>query len=325
MPIPDVQSGTDERRLAIDQVGIKGLKFPLTLPIAMACAQPTIAICNVYVALPDDRKGTHMSRLVMLLEERAGPAPPPLSVASLRALLDDLRRAPRRAGRTHRARVPVLRAQDRAGLGRREPARLRGAAGRRSSRDGRYSATVAVVGAGDVAVPVLEGNLRLRRAQPALARSPSRCERVAPVFVDRTGAHRRGGGFVRALWPAEARRREVRHRARLRQPALRRGPGARRRAAARPPTRASAATASRPRTSSRSTTIRRTRASRAACRPSWRRSSRRVAVHPARRHSSAHGGRPGRSQLSVAVARVPARAYNARPPAIPGASHAPPR
>jgi GTP cyclohydrolase FolE2 len=27
----------------------------------------------VYVALPEDRKGTHMSRLVMLLEERAAP------------------------------------------------------------------------------------------------------------------------------------------------------------------------------------------------------------------------------------------------------------
>ena len=74
MPIPDVQSGTDERRLAIDQVGIKGIRFPLAFADRDGVAQPTVALCNVYVALAEDRKGTHMSRLVMLLEERAGPA-----------------------------------------------------------------------------------------------------------------------------------------------------------------------------------------------------------------------------------------------------------
>ena len=88
MPIPDVQSGTDERHLAIDQVGIKGIKFPLAFADKDGVAQPTVALCNVYVALAEDRKGTHMSRLVMLLEERAGAAP--LSVAGLRAMLDDL-------------------------------------------------------------------------------------------------------------------------------------------------------------------------------------------------------------------------------------------
>jgi GTP cyclohydrolase FolE2 len=30
---------------------------------------------HVYVALAEDRKGTHMSRLVALLEERAAPGP----------------------------------------------------------------------------------------------------------------------------------------------------------------------------------------------------------------------------------------------------------
>ncbi len=90
IPIPDVQSGTDERHLAIDDVGIKGLKFPLAFSDRDGVAQPTIASCNVYVALAEDRKGTHMSRLVMLLEERAGPRAAPLSVASLRELLDDL-------------------------------------------------------------------------------------------------------------------------------------------------------------------------------------------------------------------------------------------
>jgi GTP cyclohydrolase I len=90
IPIPDVQSGPDGRRLAIDQVGIKGLRFPLTFADRDGVAQATVANCNVYVALAEDRKGTHMSRLVMLLEERAGPGAAPLSIAGLRAFLEDL-------------------------------------------------------------------------------------------------------------------------------------------------------------------------------------------------------------------------------------------
>jgi len=44
----------------------------------------------VFVALPADRKGTHMSRLVALLEERAQPGAVPIGVASLHELLEAL-------------------------------------------------------------------------------------------------------------------------------------------------------------------------------------------------------------------------------------------
>jgi GTP cyclohydrolase I len=90
MPIPDVQSGTDERHLAIDQVGIRGLRYPIAFADRDGAAQPTIATANVYVSLPEDRKGTHMSRLVALLEERAAPGADPLSVATLDAMLIEL-------------------------------------------------------------------------------------------------------------------------------------------------------------------------------------------------------------------------------------------
>ena len=91
MPIPDVQSERDERNLAIDQVGIRGLRYPLAFVDRDGHAQGTVAQCSVYVALPGDQKGTHMSRLVMLLEERTSPGAPPLSVAGFSALVDDLR------------------------------------------------------------------------------------------------------------------------------------------------------------------------------------------------------------------------------------------
>ena len=89
LTMPDVQSAPDHRELAIDQVGIRGLRYPL--PIAdRDGVQSTIADCSVFVALPADRKGTHMSRLVALLEDRAVPGAEPIGVATLRALLDTL-------------------------------------------------------------------------------------------------------------------------------------------------------------------------------------------------------------------------------------------
>ncbi len=89
VPIPDTQSARDERHLAIDQVGIRGLRYPLAFCAANGDVQSTIATANVYVALPEDRKGTHMSRLVTLLDERAAAATP-VSVAGLDALLREL-------------------------------------------------------------------------------------------------------------------------------------------------------------------------------------------------------------------------------------------
>jgi GTP cyclohydrolase I len=90
IPIPDTQGAADERDIAIDRVGIKGLRYPLPFVDRDGVAQTSIATCNVYVALPADRKGTHMSRLVALLEARAAPGAAPISVANLRNLLDDL-------------------------------------------------------------------------------------------------------------------------------------------------------------------------------------------------------------------------------------------
>ena len=89
-PIPDVQSRPDGRQTAIDQVGIRGLRYPLLFADSDGVAQPTIADCNVYVALPADRKGTHMSRLVALLESRSEPGQPPLTLANFQGLLDAL-------------------------------------------------------------------------------------------------------------------------------------------------------------------------------------------------------------------------------------------
>jgi GTP cyclohydrolase I len=90
LAIPDVQSARDERDIAIDHVGIKGLRYPLPFADRDGEVRTTIATCNVYVALAAEHKGTHMSRLVALLEERAAIDAAPLTLRGLRALTEDL-------------------------------------------------------------------------------------------------------------------------------------------------------------------------------------------------------------------------------------------
>jgi GTP cyclohydrolase FolE2 len=84
--IPDVHSHPDARALAIDRVGVRSLRYPIRFADGGAPAQPTIATCSLSVALPAEQKGTHMSRLVAVIDELGEP----LSLARLPALLDTL-------------------------------------------------------------------------------------------------------------------------------------------------------------------------------------------------------------------------------------------
>ena len=65
--IPDTQSARDERHLMIQRVGIKDVRYPLQLKVAGA-VQTTAALWDLDVALPADKKGTHMSRFVAWLD-----------------------------------------------------------------------------------------------------------------------------------------------------------------------------------------------------------------------------------------------------------------
>ena len=65
--IPDTQSAPDGRHLAIQRVGVKDLRYPLQLNVAGA-VQTTAALWTLDVALPAEKKGTHMSRFVAWLD-----------------------------------------------------------------------------------------------------------------------------------------------------------------------------------------------------------------------------------------------------------------
>ena len=66
-PIPDVQSSADSRQLPINKVGIKAIRHPVRVLDQGGNIQHTVATFNMYVGLPHNFKGTHMSRFVEIL------------------------------------------------------------------------------------------------------------------------------------------------------------------------------------------------------------------------------------------------------------------
>jgi GTP cyclohydrolase I len=65
----DIQNQQDHRNIAIDKVGVKDIRYPITVLDKATKTQQTVAIINMYVNLPKDFKGAHMSRLVEILNE----------------------------------------------------------------------------------------------------------------------------------------------------------------------------------------------------------------------------------------------------------------
>jgi GTP cyclohydrolase IB len=65
--IADVQNSPDVRHLQIDKVGIKDMRHPVLVKDRSQGVQHTIANFNMFVELPHNFKGTHMSRFVEIL------------------------------------------------------------------------------------------------------------------------------------------------------------------------------------------------------------------------------------------------------------------
>lgn len=63
----DVQNRRDYRNIPIDKVGIKNLRYPITVLDRRNGTQQTVASINMYVDLPHKYTGTHMSRFVEML------------------------------------------------------------------------------------------------------------------------------------------------------------------------------------------------------------------------------------------------------------------
>ncbi len=63
----DVQNQPDYRKISINKVGIRNIKYPISVLDRAHEAQHTVADINLYVQLPEQFRGTHMSRFIEIL------------------------------------------------------------------------------------------------------------------------------------------------------------------------------------------------------------------------------------------------------------------
>lgn len=85
--LKDVQNQGDERNIGIRKVGVKDLRYPISVLDRKDERQHTIASINMYVDLPHHERGTHMSRFVEVLERHKVKIWP----SDLDEILDDMR------------------------------------------------------------------------------------------------------------------------------------------------------------------------------------------------------------------------------------------
>lgn len=72
MTLEDVQARPDTRGVALDQVGILGVRHPIVVWDRERAKQETVAEISMSVGLPAHTKGTHLSRFIEVLGENAG-------------------------------------------------------------------------------------------------------------------------------------------------------------------------------------------------------------------------------------------------------------
>jgi len=85
MFLPDVQAGADGRNIAIQRVGVRSMTHPVTVATPRG-AQPSVAAVDMYVGLPPEKKGTHMSRFIEVLQQHQEP----LSTSSVARLMESM-------------------------------------------------------------------------------------------------------------------------------------------------------------------------------------------------------------------------------------------
>lgn len=87
VPLVDIQNLVDSRDIAIDKVGVRRVKHPLHVRAREGGVQHSVGEFSLTVDLPREFKGTHMSRFLEVLGERAHD----VSAETIPAILAELR------------------------------------------------------------------------------------------------------------------------------------------------------------------------------------------------------------------------------------------
>ena len=88
LKLDDKQSERDTRELNIDKVGVRGLRFPIQVRDRVRRVQNTVATLGMFVDLPKEFKGTHMSRFVEVLTSHGNV----IHVENITEILQELQR-----------------------------------------------------------------------------------------------------------------------------------------------------------------------------------------------------------------------------------------
>ncbi|MDI6839245.1 MAG: GTP cyclohydrolase FolE2 [bacterium] len=83
----DLQNERDTRKFMIDKVGIKNLKYPIRVFDKREIEQHTVANINMYVSLPREFRGTHMSRFIEILNKYKDT----IAMKNMKSILNDIR------------------------------------------------------------------------------------------------------------------------------------------------------------------------------------------------------------------------------------------
>lgn len=83
----DVQSEKDTRNIYIDKVGVSSITYPIVVLDKTNGHQSTISQIDMYVDLPHDYRGTHMSRFLEVLNRHRTN----MSINNLEKILDETR------------------------------------------------------------------------------------------------------------------------------------------------------------------------------------------------------------------------------------------
>ncbi len=84
----DIQNQRDHRKIEINKVGVKNIRYPITVLDKAKGFQHTVASVNMFVDLPHRFKGTHMSRFVEILNKYKGD----IAIKNLSKILTEVKR-----------------------------------------------------------------------------------------------------------------------------------------------------------------------------------------------------------------------------------------
>jgi GTP cyclohydrolase I len=87
LTLEDVQSWPDSRGIALDEVGVSGIRYPLVVLDRERAKQETVGEFSLWVRLPASAKGAHMSRFIEVLTDHGGE----ITIHTLPTILEALR------------------------------------------------------------------------------------------------------------------------------------------------------------------------------------------------------------------------------------------